>query len=63
MDDTDKLIAGMFAATMTAKLVAPTLTEFIAHYDACLQGMAGHKDAAKQAADQERMDEWTKGVE
>ena len=61
MDDTDRLIVGMFAATMTAKLASPTLAVFIEHYEACIDGMAGHKDAARQAADQKRMDAWKNG--
>jgi hypothetical protein len=36
MNDTDKLIAAIFAATMTARQEAPKSTDFLAHYDACV---------------------------
>jgi hypothetical protein len=36
MGDTDKLIAAMFAATMTAKASAPGPRDFFGFYDACV---------------------------
>jgi len=36
MTDTDKLIAAMFAATMTAKETAPGPRTFLGFYDACI---------------------------
>ena len=36
MNDTDKLIAAIFAATMTAKESAPTPGDFFGFYDACI---------------------------
>ncbi len=36
MTDTDKLIAAIFAATMTAKETATKPADFFAFYDACI---------------------------
>ena len=36
MNDTDKLIAAIFAATMTAKASAPKPSDFFGFYDACI---------------------------
>ena len=39
MNETDKLIAAIFAATMTSKQPAPGPREFFGFYDACLAEM------------------------
>jgi hypothetical protein len=36
MNDTDKLIAAIFAATMTAKETTPKASDFFGFYDACI---------------------------
>ena len=36
MNDTDKLIAAIFAAMMTAKEDAPKPSDFFSFYDACI---------------------------
>ncbi len=36
MNDTDKLIAAIFAATMTAKKTSPGPADFLGFYDACV---------------------------
>jgi hypothetical protein len=36
MNDTDKLIAAIFAATMIAKESAPKPSDFFGFYDACI---------------------------
>jgi hypothetical protein len=36
MNDTDKLVAALFAATMTAKEAAPAPGDFFEFYDACI---------------------------
>jgi hypothetical protein len=36
MNDTDKLIAAIFAATMTARETAPEPRDFFGHYDKCI---------------------------
>jgi len=46
MDETDKLVAAVFAATMTARLHIAKVEDFLGYYDACLdvmrrRGLAG----------------------
>jgi hypothetical protein len=36
MNDTDRLIAAIFAATMTAKETAPEPRDFFGYYDKCI---------------------------
>lgn len=36
MNDTDRLIAAIFAATMTARASAPAPRDFFGFYDACV---------------------------
>ena len=49
MDDTDRLIAAFFAAAMSVKQTEPNLTDFFAHYDACVSGIEARERAAMQA--------------
>jgi hypothetical protein len=60
MDDTDRLIAAFFAATMTAKQTTPTLTDFFAHYDACMAGIAGRERHAAEQEERKMMEEHSK---
>jgi hypothetical protein len=48
MNDTDKLIAAIFAATLTAKASDPGPREFFGFYDACITEILEReaKDAA-----------------
>lgn len=39
MDDTDKLVAAVFAATMTARLHIAKVEDFLGYYDTCLEVM------------------------
>jgi hypothetical protein len=39
MDETDKLVAAVFAATMTARLHIAKVEDFLGYYDACLDVM------------------------
>ncbi len=40
MNDTDKIIAAIFAATLSAKQSDPTAHDFFLHFDACVAEMA-----------------------
>jgi hypothetical protein len=46
MGDTDKLIAAIFAATMTARASAPNPREFFGFYDACVAEILDREAAA-----------------
>ena len=52
MNDTDKLIAAIFAATMTAKDSTPTPGGFFGYYDACVAEIQAREvvEAAGKAA-------------
>jgi hypothetical protein len=39
MDETDKLVAAVFAATMTARLHIAKVEDFLGYYDTCLDAM------------------------
>jgi hypothetical protein len=39
MDETDKLVAAVFAATMTARLHIAKVDDFLGYYDSCLDVM------------------------
>jgi hypothetical protein len=39
MDETDKLVAAVFAATMTARLHIAKVEDFLGYYDSCLDVM------------------------
>ena len=39
MDETDKLVAAVFAATMTARLHIAKVEDFLGYYDTCLDVM------------------------
>jgi hypothetical protein len=46
MNDTDKLIAAIFAATMTARETAPKPGDFFGFYDACMAEIMEREVAA-----------------
>ena len=50
MNDTDRLIAAIFAATMTAKQSDVKPGDFFGHYDACLSGLAEREAREAEAA-------------
>jgi hypothetical protein len=60
MDDTDRLIAAFFAATMTSKQAAPSLTDFFAHYDDCIAGIARREREAAAHEERKLHEEHTK---
>ena len=39
MDETDKLVAAVFAATMTARLHIAKVEDYLGYYDICLDAM------------------------
>jgi hypothetical protein len=39
MDETDRLVAAVFAATMTARLQVAKIDDFFGYYDGCLEVM------------------------
>ena len=53
MNETDRLVAAIFAATMTARNAEPDLAGFFGFYDACLEGFKG-REAVEAAAKVER---------
>ena len=53
MDATDRLVAAIFAAMMTARQDSPTLADFWGHYDGCLT-VANDREQAEAAAEQDR---------
>ena len=53
MNDTDKLVAAIFAATMTARQEAPKPGDFLGHYDLCVAEIL-RREAAEVAAKAER---------
>ncbi len=57
MDDTDRLIAAMFAATMTARLHIARIEDFWASYDACMKTMED-RSKAKARADKLLSESW-----
>jgi hypothetical protein len=52
MDDTDKLLAGLFAATMTARLNVATVNDFWTFYDTCEKVIIGREVKSKASAAQ-----------
>jgi 4-alpha-glucanotransferase len=52
MDDTDRLVAAIFAATMIGKHDNPTLVDFWTSYDACLKEAKARETRAREAASQ-----------
>ncbi len=61
MDATDRLVAAIFAAMMSAKQDSPTLAEFWGHYDSCLK-VATEREQADAAAEQDRVDRRLMGL-
>lgn len=60
MDDTDRLIAGLFAATMTARLNVAKVSDFWTFYDTCEKTILEREAKSKAAAGQEGRDAWNK---
>ena len=59
MDETDKLVAAVFAATMTARLHIAKVEDFLGYYDSCLDVMrrrGGPGGAAGGAATDRTLD-------
>jgi hypothetical protein len=56
MDETDKLVAAIFAATMTARLQIAKVEDFLAHYDACLDVMRRRQAAGGAIANDRALD-------
>jgi hypothetical protein len=56
MDDTDRLVAAIFAATMTARLQIAKVDDFLGHYDACLEVMRRRQAAGGGAAADRTLD-------
>jgi hypothetical protein len=52
MDDTDRLVAAIFAATMIGKHSNPTLVDFWTSYDACLKETKARETKARAAVSQ-----------
>jgi hypothetical protein len=60
MDDTDRLIAGLFAATMTARLNVAKVSDFWTFYDTCEKTILEREVKAKAVAGQQGKDAWNK---
>ena len=50
MNETDRLVAALFAATMTARLQIAKVEDFLGHYEACLDVMRRREAAGGGAA-------------
>jgi hypothetical protein len=55
MNDTDKLIAAIYAATMTAKQPAPNPSDFFGFYDACVAEILGREVLATAVKDEKTL--------
>lgn len=60
MDDTDRLIAGLFAATMTARLNVAKVSDFWSFYDTCEKAILEREVTAKAFAAQHSKETWDK---
>jgi len=60
MNDTDKLVAAIFAASMLKGGDAPRIADFLTHYDACLSALSEREDMAKKEVARKHMDTWKK---
>ena len=49
MNDTDKLIAAIFAASMTARRTEPDVAAFFSYYESCIAGLIDRESAAAEA--------------
>jgi hypothetical protein len=58
MDDTDKLLAGLFAATMTARLSVATVKEFWTFYDSCEKVIIEREAKSKATTAQKSRESW-----
>jgi hypothetical protein len=55
MNDTDKLIAAIFAATMTARASDPGPRDFFGFYDACIAEILGREVLATAVKDEKTL--------
>jgi hypothetical protein len=60
MDDTDRLLAGLFAATMTARLNVATVADFWTFYDSCQKAIMERAVKSKASAEQQSRAAWDK---
>jgi hypothetical protein len=60
MDDTDRLLAGLFAATMTARLNVAKVSDFWTFYDACEKTILEREVKTKANAAQHGREAWDK---
>jgi hypothetical protein len=60
LDDTDRLLAGLFAATMTARLNVAKVSDFWAFYDTCEKAIVDRKAKSKAGADLQDREAWDK---
>jgi hypothetical protein len=59
VDETEKLVAAIFAATAT--LNQPTdLDAFLGHYEDCITALKARHAAAKKAENEQNIEAWTK---
>ena len=60
MDDTDRLLAGLFAATMTARLNVATVDDFWRFYDTCEKVITEREVKSKATAATKSRESWDK---
>jgi hypothetical protein len=60
MDETDRLVAAIFAATMTARLQVAKVDDFLGQYDACLEAMRRREATGSAAPDRTLDTFWSK---
>jgi hypothetical protein len=53
MNDTDKMIAGMFASAMIARQAEPKIEDFLGHFEVCIDGLI-KREAVEAEAKLER---------
>ncbi|HME22402.1 MAG TPA: hypothetical protein VKI44_13845 [Acetobacteraceae bacterium] len=58
MNDTDRIVAAIFAAAMLGKTAVPNVEDFLAHYDTCLSRMQEGIEAAQHPDDQAGLANW-----
>jgi len=49
MNDTDRLIAAIFAASMTVRSTEPKLADFFGHFEACIGGLMDREEIVAAA--------------
>jgi hypothetical protein len=61
MNDTDKLVAAIFAAAKLMRMTgSPQVEDFLAFYDDCLRATQEREKAAQEAGTQQAVDTWKK---